>query len=324
MARRTRKRKNHSKKLPRWQQIIIAVIVVICCVMAVNEHMTEPLLPTWDEMLSKVGLDGAETVVPDGEMQITVIDVGNADSILVQSDGQAMLIDAGERGDGDEVLAALAQNGVTALNHVIATHADSDHIGGMKTVLEGVAVKNYIMSFMPEGYTPTTQTYINVLETIDAKDIPLTEAQAGTSFMLGEAKVEILGPAADFKENNDQSVICRITFGENAFLFMGDAEEDAEQALLSTRVDLSADVLKVGHHGSDTSTGEELLERVDPSVALITCGTGNSYGHPHEDLLRRLQDAGAQIYRSDVNGTITLHADGRTFTVDAEKGEAAR
>lgn len=294
--------RNEFKKLPRWLQFGIIVILVIGVAVAYFNQEKTPL--------------------PDGDLQITVIDVGNADSILIQSDGQAMLIDAGERGDGDEVLAALEDNGVTALDHVIATHADSDHIGGMKTVLEGIEVKNYIMSFMPKGYTPDTKTYTDLLETIDELNIQLTEAAVGQSFVLGEATVDILGPAEDFEDNNDQSVICKVTFGEKKFLFMGDAETAAEQALLETAADLSADVLKVGHHGSNTSTGEELLDRVDPSIALITCGADNSYGHPDAEVLERLKDADVEIYRCDVNGTIILRSDGKTVEVTPEKGEA--
>lgn len=295
--------RNEFKKLPRWLQFGIIVILVIGVAVAYFNQEKTPQ--------------------PDGDLLITVIDVGNADSILIQSDGQAMLIDAGERGDGDEVLAALEDNGVTALDHVIATHADSDHIGGMKTVLEGIEVKNYIMSFMPKGHTPDTKTYTDLLETIDELNIQLTEAAMGQSFMLGEATVDILGPAEDFEDNNDQSVICKVTFGEKKFLFMGDAETAAEQALLETAADLSADVLKVGHHGSNTSTGEELLDRVDPSIALITCGADNSYGHPDAEVLERLKDADIEIYRCDVNGTIILRSDGKTVEVTPEKGEAA-
>ncbi len=320
---RKRTRKSSFRKLKKWQQLAVVMIALIMTVMAANESLSEPILPTWDELFYKASLRGSEGTVPEGELQITVIDVGNADAILVQSEQQAMLIDAGERGDGDDVLEALEKNGVTALDHVIATHADSDHIGGMKTVLDGIPVKNYIMSFMPEGYTPTTNTYIHLLETIDELGIPLTEAQVGASFMLGEARVDILGPVRGFKENNDQSVICKITFGEKKFLFMGDAETDAEETLLATTTDLSADVIKVGHHGSDTSTSERLLDRVKPSVALITCGAGNAYGHPHEELLLRLLRRDISLYRCDVNGTITLRSNGKTLEVTPEKGEAA-
>ncbi len=310
MANRSRKRRSNPQtvvssflKLPLWLKI--AVIAALIAVVAIT-YFNRP-----------------QVVMPTGELHVTILDVGNADSILLQTEQATMLIDAGERGDGETVLDALRERGITTLDHVIATHADSDHIGGMQTVLEGVTVKNYIMAFMPTRHTPTTQTYENVIETVDRLDIPLTEAVVGHSFMLGEATVEIIGPVHDFEENNDQSVVCKVTFGEKTFLFMGDAEKDAESALLATPTDLSADVLKVSHHGSATGTSAEFLTRVNPQIALITCGADNKYGHPHEEVLQRLQTADITTYRSDVNGIISLRCDGKTITVTPERGEAA-
>lgn len=133
--------------------------------------------------------------------------------------------------------------------------------------------------------------------------------------------MEVIGPAADFTDNNNQSVVCRVTCGKRRLLFMGDAEEKAEKALTESGVDLKADVLKVGHHGSNTGTGEAFLRQVRPSFALISCGTGNAYGHPHADTLERLRAVGAQIYRTDLNGTVHLTCDGEHITVTCEKGE---
>lgn len=142
-------------------------------------------------------------------------------------------------------------------------------------------------------------------------------------FALGSATVELIGPAADFTDNNNQSVVCRVTCGKRRLLFMGDAEEKAEKALSENGVDLKADVLKVGHHGSHTGTGASFLQQVKPSFALISCGTGNSYGHPHSDTLERLHDCGAKIYRTDLNGTVRLVCDGNTFTITCEKGASS-
>lgn len=309
-----------NKKLTRFQWCVILVLVLFSAVMTLNESMEQPLFPQWNTWFEKADLTDGPVSLPDSTLQVTVIDVGNADAILLQNKGQSMLIDAGERGDGDDVLAYLEQQGVSSLDHVIATHADSDHIGGMATVLNGIPVKEYIMAFMPKGHTPTTKTYMNVLTALDEKDIPLTEATVGASFALGDAKVEILGPVKDFDNNNDQSVICKVTFGNNKFLFMGDAETDAETALVQSGADLSADVLKVAHHGSETGTKAAFLSQVNPRYALITCGEKNSYGHPHDGCLLRLRKINAQVYRSDVNGTITVLSDGQTITVQTEKG----
>ncbi len=320
MPRNARKSK---RLLHRLRQIFWIAVAIISLAMAVNETLPKPILPTWDALFSMTGLHGENVSVPDGELLVTVLDVGNADAILLQSGDDAMLIDAGETGDGDTVLSLLNEKGIDTLDYVIATHADSDHIGGMQAVLEGVKVENYIMSFMPEGYTPTSRTYMRVLETLDARDIPLKEAVVGDTFALGEAAVHILGPVGDFEEKNNQSVICKVVFGNNRFLFMGDAEREAETALLNSGADMRADVLKVGHHGGKNSTSEAFLKCVQPTVSVLTCGMDNAYGHPHTEALRRLRNIGTEIYRSDVNGTICMRADGETVTVTTQKGEAA-
>jgi beta-lactamase superfamily II metal-dependent hydrolase len=315
--------RRRNKKLTRFQWCVIAIFAVFAVLMTLNESMEQPLFPQWDTWFEQADLTDTATPLPDSTLQVTVIDVGNADAILLQNKGQSMLIDAGERGDGDDVLAYLKKQNVSSLDHVIATHADSDHIGGMATVLNEMPVKEYIMAFMPKGHTPTTKTYMNVLLALDEKNIPVTEAKVGESFLLGDAKVEILGPVKDFDDNNNQSVVCKVTFGNKKFLFMGDAETEAETALVESGADLSADVLKVAHHGSETGTKATFLNRVNPRYALITCGEGNSYGHPHDGCLLRLRKVGAAIYRCDVNGTITLLCDGQTITVNTEKGEAS-
>lgn len=318
-----RKRRVKSIKLKGWQALLLLLVVVCSALISWNETLEHPVLPTWDSLFASADLDGQETSLPEGNLRIEVIDVGNADAILLQNGDTSMLIDAGENGDGNTVLEHIRAAGITALDVVIATHADSDHIGGMQTVLEGIPVKKYIMAFMPEGRTPTTRTYLRLLQTIDEKDIPLSEAEVGTEFSLGDAKVTLLGPAGSFNDNNNQSVVCRVTYGRRSFLFMGDAETEAERALLQGNAKLSADVLKVGHHGSSTSSSLEFLQAVKPTYALITCGTGNSYGHPHKEMLSRLKELGVAAYRSDVNGTVTILCDGDAVDITAERGEAS-
>ncbi len=318
-----RKRTVKLKKLKGWQALVLLIVVLCSAIISWNETLETPLLPTWDSLFDSAELNGEDTPLPTGTLKIQVIDVGNADAILLQSGDQAMLIDAGEGGDVDTVLEHLEAAGVDALDLVIATHADSDHIGGMKTVLEGIPVREYVMAFMPEGHTPTTRTYLKLLQTIDEKNIPVTEATVGQEFTLGEATVTLLGPAGSFEENNNQSVVCRVSFGRRRFLFTGDAEIQAERALLQSGADLSADLLKLGHHGSSTSTTDEFLDAVDPAFALITCGEGNSYGHPHTETLSRLASRGITTYRADLNGDITVLCDGDAINITTERGEGS-
>lgn len=314
-------KRRSGKLLKPWQLAVILLIVGLVLLFDVLQK--ENLLPTWDDLYDTIGLSADEEALLQDTLLIEMMDIGNADAFLLKAGGQSLLIDAGERDDGKTVLACLQENGVETLDYVIATHADSDHIGGMRTVLNGIPVKNYLMAFMPEGSTPTTKTYLNLLQTIDELDIPVTEAKVGFRFSLGAGTVEILGPAADFRDNNNQSVICRVQFGKRKFLFMGDAEEAAERALLASGADLTADLLKVGHHGSSGSSTLALLKAVKPTYALIPCGAGNSYGHPQKELLDRLKSRQITFYRADMNGTVRVLCDGDKIQVTPEKGVAA-
>ena len=314
MARR--RKKNNRKAF--WAVVLTcSVLAAACLLITLSETMDPPLLPTWKEIFQAVGVTDPEPL--DTEMEVHVIDVGNADAILVRNQGKNLLIDAGERDDGDRVVAYLRQKGIGRLDMLIASHADADHIGGMKTVVEEMEIGTFLMAFMPEGHTPTTKTYENLLNAVAVKGLVITPAEAGDRYALGDAELLILGPVGDFEDNNNQSVVCKVTFGARKFLFMGDAEKEAEDALIHAGSDLSADFLKVGHHGSNTSTQERLLQRVSPKIAVISCGADNSYGHPHSEVLDRLEQRHITVYRSDRNGHIQVTTDGATLTVTTEK-----
>jgi competence protein ComEC len=256
----------------------------------------------------------------DSELSVHVLDMGNADSILVTNQGINLLIDAGTKEKGPEVVRYLKDLKISRLDIIIATHPHTDHIGGMAEVLKKFEVGTLIMSFMPEGKTPTTSTYLNLLETIDARGLSITEAAPGQTYPLGEAVLEILGPAGEFEEENNQSVISRIIFGSQRFLFMGDAEKKAEKALMEQTRDLAADFIKIGHHGSGSSTHDAFIARVRPAYAAITCGAGNSYGHPKQEVLDRLKKLDTAYYRSDINGTTMFRSDGEIIEVTVGRG----
>lgn len=251
---------------------------------------------------------------------IYVIDVGNADSILVLNKGETLLIDAGENGDGDDVVNFIRSQGVESLNYVIATHPDADHIGGMDVVINEIPIDNFIMSIMPDRITPTTRTYIDMLEALDNKDVEVTEAVPGSRFTLGEAAVNILGPVGEFNSTNNMSVVCRIDFGEFRFLFMGDAENEAENALMKNNADVKADFIKIGHHGSSSSSQPAFIKAVSPSYAVISCGVGNRYKHPHSETLSLLKSREIDYYRTDINGTVTVLCDKKRIAIKTEKG----
>lgn len=310
MARRSRRGKKVSgAKL--WALLACIAVLTAACVLILMNEPNSPL------HFIRTGASSASAL--NSNIEINVIDVGNADSILVTNDGQSLLIDAGENNDGDKVISFLRSRNVNKLNYVIATHPDSDHIGGMDDVINAFPIDTYIMSVMPKAITPTTKTYTDVLKALDKKKITPTVAKPGNSYPLGGANLAILGPVGTFDTTNNMSVVCRITYGNRHFLFMGDAQKEAEDALLASGADLSADFIKVGHHGSRSSSQEKFLKAVNPRYAAITCGANNDYGHPHPETLATLKKLGITYYRCDLNGTITVTSDGNTIDVKTEK-----
>jgi len=257
--------------------------------------------------------------VPAGTLKVHIIDVGNADAILLTCDDRSMLIDAGENPDGDNIVAYLRSNGVEKLDFLVATHPDADHIGGMDVVINNIFVDTFIMPIMPEKSTPTTQTYMDLLYAADKNGLEIIEPVPGMNWELGAAHVTILAPVGTFDDTNDMSVVLKVVNGRNKFLFMGDAEKAAEEALLASGADLDADFIKVGHHGSKTSTGLRLLEAVNPRYAAITCGEKNRYGHPHIDTMKKLQDFDVEVFRSDINGNIVVSSDGDVIAVAVQR-----
>lgn len=296
-----------------WGLVALISILLLCALFC--------WLPQWRAPSAAPETSAPASAEPDSAgLTVHVIDVGQGDATLIRQGDAAMLIDAGVTDQGDTVVAYLRSQGVQRLQLVIATHAHADHIGGMTWVLKAFPVDTFVMKTLPEGVTPTTTTYERMLNTLLKKNIPVREAAAGDTYRLGDADVRILGPVRDFEKVNDQSVVCMVTYGQRRFLFTGDAEYAAETALLKSGQDLAADVLKAGHHGSSDASSWPFLEAVRPSVGLISCGRDNDYGHPHQELLKRFSRRSMEVYRTDQQGTVVVHTDGRSLSVTTEKG----
>jgi len=247
-------------------------------------------------------------------LTVHFIDVGQGDSILIQAPLKSVLIDGGNR--NDDAMNYLAALGVEKLDIVISTHPHADHIRGLIRVLETIPVGEVI----DPGVVHTTQVFERYLITIDRLGIKFTEGRAGMTRDLGGVMMEIIHPVSPSRRHlNDASVVVKLTHGEVSFLLTGDAELDSEREMLSRGHDVSANILKVGHHGSKTSTSADFLKAVSPKTAVIMCGESNSYGHPHAEVIERLKKAEVNIYRTDRHGTVVINSDGKSYEVRVEK-----
>ena len=262
---------------------------------------------------------GGHTVKPStGSSQpfeMHFIDVGQALSVLVECDGQFMLYDGGNVDDGSLVVSYLQKQGVEQLQYVFCSHAHEDHVGGLAAV----------MAKFPAGhaYSPVTEAstkcFNDFVKYTQQQGLQLEVPSVGTVWPLGSATVTMLGPVTQYSETNNTSLVLRIDYGSTSFLLTGDMENTAETDLVNSGANLKADVLQVGHHGSSTSTGYLFLNAVLPEMGVISCGAGNKYGHPHEETLSILRDAKVDVYRTDLQGTITIGSDGQNFTVGTER-----
>jgi len=252
---------------------------------------------------------GADPFMPgDNEIIVAFLDVGQGDSILVRSRDNAVLIDGGDVNRDEPVLAYLRRAGITRLDYVIATHPHRDHISGLIPVLNRLDVGRVLMP----DVVHTTDAFENLISVIENNHIPVHAPAPGERFASGIIDFTVLAPARGFAGSNlnDASIVIRLSHGETSFMFTGDAEAGSERAMLASGQELSADVIKIGHHGSRTSTTEAFLDAVRPLAAVISVGGNNRFGHPHNEVLSRLDYRGIAVYRTDEMGTIVMATNG--------------
>ena len=272
-----------------------------------NEIPSQPRVETEDIQTEKTGTN----------LEVHFVDVGQADCIFLESDGQYMLIDAGNNDDSDFIVDYLSREGVEKLDYVFGTHPHEDHIGSLDTVINTFDIGAV---YMPKK-VHTSKTFEDVLDAVSDKGLTITMPVPGTILDFNGISVEILAPVKEYDELNNNSIVLKVTNGDISFLFTGDAEAEAETEtdILDEGFDLDADILKVGHHGSDTSTTDAFLAAVSPEIAVISVGEDNSYGHPDAVTIDKLQERNIEIYRTDLNGTVKVITDGESIDVQYEK-----
>lgn len=285
---------------------------------AAKDIMDEVVKPAAREVLGDVvnGIKGEEetagAVLEGGSFEVHFIDVGQADAALILCDGESMLIDGGNAGDSSLIYAYLEEEQVDVLDYIVCTHAHEDHVGGLSGAL------NYAQAEV--ALAPVTdydsKAFRNFVKNLNRQGAAITVPEAGDSFSLGSAQVMVVGPISPSDEPNNTSIVLKVTYGETSFLFTGDAEREEEQEILDAGYNLESTVLKVGHHGSNTSSSYPFLREVMPEYAVISVGRDNDYGHPSEEVLSRFRDLGAEVYRTDEMGHIVCSSDGKTVTFE--------
>lgn len=254
---------------------------------------------------------------PD-QMEVHFMDVGQGDATLVTCGGHAMLIDAGDDTKGTAIQNYLQKQKITRLDYLILTHPDADHIGGAPVIITKFDIGKVFVS----NFEKDNKTYQKLIQSLDDKQIKPLTPRVNSQYTLGTANITILAPGKSYDNPNDASIALLLKNGTRSFLFTGDAGEDAEKDILKTGIDISADVYKVGHHGSKYSTSKDFFNAVDPFYAVISCGENNSYGHPHAETLNTLRTSGVMVYRTDEAGTIVASTDGKSISFNVPASES--
>ena len=257
--------------------------------------------------------DSSKYTNTENTIKVSYIDVGQGDSILIQVNGKNLLIDAGPNDSTDKLMSYLSKQNIKKLDFIVATHPHEDHIGAMDTVIK----KYDIGQFYAPKKTTTTKTFENMVTALKTKNIKISTATAGVNLDLGKnVKCEMIAPNnTNYGDNlNNYSAVIKITYGNSKFLFMGDAEKLNEKEILSKNYDIASDVLKLGHHGSSTSSSKAFLDKVAPKIAIVSCGKNNDYGHPHKETMDEMKKRNIQVYRTDVDGSIVLISDGKKIS----------
>lgn len=305
------KRKAKNKQIP-LITVIAAVVVFLASFIAEQAGV-------WDDTLNEVANNSFSSVDTDGTiLDAYFIDVGQGDCSLFISDGKTMLIDCGESENAETVIQTISGMGIEKLDYAVVSHAHSDHMGAMADVITEIGAENLLLS-EPCNNNAETATYEEFIDAADASGANIILAQPDYTFTLGYAECTVLSPAKVSSNENDNSVVLHISAGKTSFLLTGDAEKKIEKEIMENYPNLTATILKAGHHGSSTSSHEDFIEQLSPETAIIQCGLNNSYGHPHEETVSTLKKFNITSYRNDICGNIMVSCSTDGYKITTEK-----
>ncbi len=286
----------------------------------VSEVTTTAVKTTVDTVTSvstvsdTVEITTTTAVVPEilDDISVHFIDVGQGDCIYADLPNDVgLLIDSGTTDSSEDVVNYLSNMGLTDIDYVIATHPHEDHIGGMSNIIQSFTIGEFIMPELTENMTPTTECYLNMLTALEEAAVQVSYSELGMEYEISEnCSFQIIAPIKDYELLNDYSIVVKLTYGDTSYLFTGDIENSAEYDILKSDYIIDSDVLKVAHHGSDTSSMEEFVSTVTPKISIISVGSENEYGHPMETVTERLATADSEIIRTDESGTVIIKSDG--------------
>lgn len=289
-------------------------LILIVGVFVYNNYLQEPI----NGLLEKLDPNYIENTdvksrKMDDDLYVEFLDVGQADSILIYNKGHYMLIDAGNNEDGVKLVNYFKSLGITKFDYVVGTHAHEDHIGGMDDVLNNFEVEHF---YMPDVIT-TTKTFEDIVIALENKQLAFDTPKIGSTFKVGDANFKTLYVGKDEGDLNNTSIVLKLTYGSNKFLFTGDAEGKVEKQILDS--DIESDVLKVGHHGSQYSSTLAFLKAVNPTYAVIQVGKNNTYDHPKQVILNRFDYLNIKVYRTDLDGTIVAKSNGEEISFSTKE-----
>lgn len=308
-------KKREKKKLVRFIVSLIFVLAVVFYEGFLSFPEESGKTTTNDDVQLRQDGEDIEPVnrLDGSNLKIYFVDVGQADCILIDVNGEYALIDAGNNEDGSKLVTYFHSLGIQSFQYLIGTHAHEDHIGGMDDIIRNFSAEHF---YMPDAIT-TTKTFEDVLDALEEKQLAFETPEVDSTFSLADAKFQVLYVGSDKNDLNDTSIVLKMTYQDTSYLFTGDATGKVEKGILEKN--LKSDVLKVGHHGSQYSSTAQFLKKVEPKYAIIQVGEGNSYEHPRQVTLDKLEKIGTKIYRTDRNGTIILSSDGRKISFETLK-----
>lgn len=294
-------------------RIIIAVLIILYLIFGTDLIKDMSKNTALASKISNSDKTTTKKVISDGELNVYFIDVGQADSILITNKDHNILIDAGNNEDGKKLVDYFKSLNITSFDYVFGTHPHEDHIGGMDDIINNFDIDKY---YMPDKLS-TSKTFEDVLDALINKNLKYTVPKEDEVISFNDASIDVIYVDSNSKDANDSSIVLKLTYGENSFLFTGDASTSVENKILNKNI--KSDVLKIGHHGSEYSTSDKFLDMVNPKYAIIEVGTDNIYKHPKQIILDRLNIRNIKTYRTDLDGTIIVTTNGTSVSIKTEK-----